>query len=196
MRQLDSNSSGTVDEAQFLEVLKVVTRADATTSDTAPDADAGEWRALGVRYVVDTGEEGGRAQVDVAIRRIEVSLTPEPLAMILGILQCTRSQRSDAGPKQGEESAIDLIGLVQAFRSQTLARDSQHLRASPVDIAVCAGPLDIAVLPNADAVRGESALVLQVAQVEYHDRLGKLPESRASVDGAFPGASPACSSSS
>lgn len=186
--QLDTNSSGTVDEAQFLEVLKVVTGADDEHRSALPDADgdACGWRALRLRY---RGiQDSCRAQIDVEISRVEVSLTPEPLAMLLGIFErvvpaaAARTQSTDA---QGEAPALGGLGLLQAFRSRAFARTAGPLRPKPFDICVGAGPLDIAVLPTADVVRGENAVVLQVARISFHDKLGDLPEVQATADGTF-----------
>jgi len=65
-------------------VLRDVTRA-ADAAAAQPAAEPDPWRALRVRY--DARGEAGRAQVDVAVRRVQISLTPEPLALLLAILE-------------------------------------------------------------------------------------------------------------
>ena len=60
-----------------------------------------------------------------------------------------------------------VVAWFQRIRSYVFARPSETVLTEPMDLTIMAGPLDIAMIPNRDTVRGENALVFQIQRFDY-----------------------------
>ena len=90
--QLDSDTDGTLNEEEFLQLVYLVTRSQKhkdTAHESAQECDLLEgdtpatWKSIRIKY---SQEAESRAHVQVDVQRIEANLTIEPLEMILAIL--------------------------------------------------------------------------------------------------------------
>ena len=165
---------------------------DPDKADSAEDP-LGKWKAIRAEY---SHGEDGNAQVRLDVRRIEVSLTVEPLEMLLKILNHIASGesastckpdhdqdahtfqpsgrntwlRKESPPAEGCNESRDsgVTKWMQHIRSSVFARKSDTIPASAMDIVVRVGPLDVAMIPKGRSKKkGEHALVLQMQQFEY-----------------------------
>jgi hypothetical protein len=118
--QLDTNSTGTLNEPQFLKLVKIVTRKEvqegmpAHGEQLASEAvltASREWKAVRVKYSADPNS---RAKLQVEVKRVEASITIEPLEILLTILQRVaplgplQDMSNAANPKTTQTSATEL----------------------------------------------------------------------------------------
>ena len=217
--QLDADASGTLGEGEFLKLVYLVTRSQ-TDKDTAqgseasqlPGVDAPEiWKAIRMRHS-QTAETRAHLQLDV--QRIEVSLTREPLELILALLdeigvnsalqapppQNTQA-RGNASVDNGralpggtleplaENVDVGLVRWMHSIRERAYMRKSDTIQARPMDITVRMGPVDVAVIPHSDReLLSRNALVCQLRSLEFSSKLDRnnLPCENLRADGEAP----------
>ena len=218
--QLDSDSSGTLNEPDFLRLVQLVTRSQQGKRPAKPvkleeqkillfeplDADGPDeaWNVLHIEYSEmepmsssQTPTPNLCARLQVELKRVEASVTVEPLGLLLSILEDLSHAGAQApgtagSQKQAHESAtvqdddagrsnVDptLVGWhrfmqgiesgIEYVRAHAFASElsARSFFGADIDISVQAGPLDVAWIPSSDGVHGENALVCKIEHLQY-----------------------------
>ena len=194
LAKLDSNSSGTLDEEQFLQLVKLVTRKMETNIDSGQNAAASqseptdELESYHAFRLVYSQDPGNRAELKVQLRRVEINLTVEPLELLLETLDCLKLRKTDMLDKDPAKASDDdslennkvsltwiaKLDSVCSAWIQRIRRGAFSRKSMPdsilMDVSVSAGPLECAFAPYRDSVNGENALVFSLQSLTYSSR--------------------------